>query len=72
MAVILEDVEQMKYWSMWLVALVQWHHLVDPTKQMHGHWTYNEKTDKQVGEQLNLSFISRSTTSTLLLCNVES
>ena len=36
---------------------------------MHGHLTYNEKTDQQVGEYLNLiSFISRSTTSTLLYC----
>ena len=50
MAVTQGDVEQMKYWSMWLVVLAQWRHLVDHTKLMHGHLTYSVERIQLVSE----------------------
>ena len=39
-----EGVTQTNYSSMWLVALAQWHRLVDPTALIHGHLTYVKVT----------------------------
>lgn len=56
MAVIQEDVKLTKYWTMWWVALVQFHLSVVRTEQTGGHSIYTGKTLQVIGRPSSIVF----------------